>query len=138
MAKNRSARVSSRGAPAAWCYNAVGGDGRSERREAAPSRHGIGRDDSGERTSVQQHKAAVRLRRGSFLVLLALLVGAALPALNATFVARVTPHTAQTRAGARAALYPFTDVNPYGANTFLSKEVEDWKRERFYVIRCDV
>jgi polysaccharide biosynthesis protein PslG len=25
---------------------------------------------------------------------------------------------------------PYTEVNPYGANTFLSKEVEDWKREK--------
>lgn len=27
-------------------------------------------------------------------------------------------------------MYPHTDVNPYGANTFLSKEVEDWKRDK--------
>src|SRR5574341_1898469 len=27
-------------------------------------------------------------------------------------------------------LIPDTDVNPYGANFFLDREVEDWKRER--------
>lgn len=31
---------------------------------------------------------------------------------------------------APAAAIPDTDVNPYGVNTFFSKEVEDWKKER--------
>ena len=33
-------------------------------------------------------------------------------------------------AGETGPSLPFTEVNPYGANTFLSKEVEDWKREK--------
>ncbi len=31
---------------------------------------------------------------------------------------------------APAAAIPDTDINPYGVNTFFSKEVEDWKKER--------
>jgi len=32
---------------------------------------------------------------------------------------------------------PNTDVNPYGANFFLSREVEDWKRERTVSMAAD-
>lgn len=32
---------------------------------------------------------------------------------------------------------PYADVNPYGANTFLSKEVEDWKREKTVQMMAD-
>lgn len=32
---------------------------------------------------------------------------------------------------------PFTEVNPYGGNTFLSKEVEDWKREKTVRMMAD-
>jgi polysaccharide biosynthesis protein PslG len=31
---------------------------------------------------------------------------------------------------AASTAFPYTEVNPYGANTFLSKEVEDWKRDK--------
>ncbi|RPI52970.1 MAG: hypothetical protein EHM56_07765, partial [Chloroflexi bacterium] len=30
----------------------------------------------------------------------------------------------------QARTLPNTDVNPYGANFFLSREVEEWKRQR--------
>ncbi len=32
---------------------------------------------------------------------------------------------------------PYTNVNPYGANTFLSKEVESWKREKTVTMMAD-
>lgn len=32
---------------------------------------------------------------------------------------------------------PYTSVNPYGANTFLSKEVEGWKREKTVAMMSD-
>lgn len=32
---------------------------------------------------------------------------------------------------------PYTNVNPYGANTFLSKEVESWKREKTVAMMAD-
>lgn len=32
---------------------------------------------------------------------------------------------------------PYADVNSYGANTFLSKEVEDWKREKTVQMMAD-
>ncbi|MFN8515138.1 MAG: cellulase family glycosylhydrolase [Chloroflexia bacterium] len=38
-----------------------------------------------------------------------------------------TSHSPEVEAGSAI---PYTEVNPYGANTFLSKEVEDWKREK--------
>lgn len=61
-----------------------------------------------------------------YLASLCLLV--LLQALNFTFFGpRGQSPTPQVAA---ATALPYTEVNPYGANTFLSKEVEDWKRER--------
>ena len=38
---------------------------------------------------------------------------------------------------ASSATIPYTNVNPYGANTFLSKEVESWKREKTVTMMAD-
>jgi len=38
---------------------------------------------------------------------------------------------------ASTAILPYTNVNPYGANTFLSKEVESWKREKTVTMMAD-
>lgn len=77
--------------------------------------------------SLVQMKAASRPRRMLPLALLVVGLLGLLPTmgLNQFGTVGVPETTART-----APQLPFTDVNPYGANTFLSKEVEDWKREK--------
>ncbi len=55
---------------------------------------------------------------------------AVLQLANLSIFGPFAPQQAPQRAEARLSTFPYTDVNPYGANTFLSKEVEDWKREK--------
>ncbi|MSP12125.1 MAG: hypothetical protein EXR62_04105 [Chloroflexi bacterium] len=54
--------------------------------------------------------------------------------LAAALLFSVTSYAMTSRGAPPAAPYlphlPFTDVNPYGANFFLNREVEQWKRER--------
>ena len=52
-----------------------------------------------------------------------------LQTLNFTYFAPFNEATPAPQAAASFPL-PYTEVNAYGANTFLSKEVEDWKREK--------
>ena len=47
--------------------------------------------------------------------------------LLAASVYLALPHSAEA---APASAIPDTELNPYGVNTFFSKEVEDWKKER--------
>lgn len=77
---------------------------------------------------MQTRKVAARPQRAILLALTTLLAAVVLQGLNITALSPLAPPEART--GARAAAYPYTNVNPYGANTFLSKEVEDWKREK--------
>ena len=64
--------------------------------------------------------------RVTLLVMLALLFFAAAVSAYAAFLALTPPAPEfQTRRN-----LPHTDVNPYGANFFLEREVEAWKRER--------
>src|SRR5512140_1841110 len=67
-----------------------------------------------------------RRLRISFLALLALasLVAALALFLFSTVLAAPPPPFTPRRT------IPYTDVNPYGANFFLEREVEVWKRER--------
>lgn len=61
-----------------------------------------------------------------------------LQTLNLTFLgpfARQAP--VPPKVAAQASSFPYTEVNPYGANTFLSKEVEDWKREKTVAMMAD-
>ena len=69
-----------------------------------------------------QAKPTSKLARNAALVVIFLMLAQLLAA--SAFVA--LPPTAE----AAAATIPDTDVNPYGVNTFFSKEVEDWKKEK--------
>lgn len=61
-----------------------------------------------------------------FLALVALACIVGLSWTLATWVESYSPAPAPTP----PRLIPDTDVNPYGANFFLDREVEDWKRDR--------
>ena len=66
-----------------------------------------------------------RVRFGVFLFAALLCFGIAIGAfLYALYFIPSPPEFQERRA------YPNTDVNPYGANFFLEREVEAWKRER--------
>jgi hypothetical protein len=74
-------------------------------------------------------REAARLRllvlSAAFLALLGVLTHTALQGVSA--MASPAANGAQV---SPAREIPSTDVNPYGANFFLSREVEEWKRER--------
>ncbi len=59
-----------------------------------------------------------------------------LQTLNLSWFWPFGPATPQPQAGATFTI-PYTEVNPYGANTFLSKEVEDWKRDKTVAYMTD-
>jgi len=68
----------------------------------------------------------LRFRTVAFISVLALLVG-----LLGFFLIRFAISSSSTdKEFALARAIPNTDVNPYGANFFLAREVEPWKRER--------
>jgi len=69
----------------------------------------------------------VRRVRISLFILGLLLILATLGGVLFHFASAVDPAEVQS-APARA--IPNTDVNPYGANFFLAREVEEWKREK--------
>lgn len=87
--------------------------------------------------SAHKHKPGARSRRVIPLYLVTLCLAVALEVLNLAFLGPFAAPAAQTNAGALASPYPYTDVNPYGANAFLSKEVEDWKREKTVQMMAD-
>ena len=88
---------------------------------------------------MQRRKAGARLRRLVLLALLAILAGAVLQAQSAslTFLGPLAPRGAEIRADAGPPKYPYTALNPYGVNTFLEREVEDWKREKTLQMMAD-
>jgi len=70
--------------------------------------------------------ARLRFRTVALIAVLALLVG-----LLGFFLVRFAISSGSTdKEFAAARAIPNTDVNPYGANFFLAREVEPWKRER--------
>jgi len=74
--------------------------------------------DASERRQKVNHRAQ----------LFAALLGAALIGTLLSLIPWLTADVSSTYVPKRT--IPNTDVNPYGANFFLSREVEDWKRER--------
>jgi polysaccharide biosynthesis protein PslG len=80
---------------------------------------------------------SARLRRTGRTYRVALCVAAILQLLNLAVLGPLSHGDSSPSAEAGAAPYPYTDVNPYGANTFLSKEVEDWKREKTVSMMAD-
>lgn len=88
---------------------------------------------------MQRRKAGARLRRLVLLALLAILAGVVLQAQSPslTFLGPLAPREAASRADAGAPQYPYTALNPYGVNTFLEREVEDWKREKTLQMMAD-
>jgi hypothetical protein len=76
-------------------------------------------------TSSAFSRISPNLRTGLFLLIaLALFAGAFFLYLRSTLFAASPPEFQALRA------VPNTDLNPYGANFFLEREVEAWKRER--------
>lgn len=68
----------------------------------------------------------LKSRTGALIAVLALLVG-----LLGFFLVRfVVSSRSAGKESVAARTIPNTDVNPYGANFFLAREVEPWKRER--------
>ena len=68
----------------------------------------------------------LKSRTGALIAVLALLVG-----LLGFFLVRfVVSSRLAGKESVAARTIPNTDVNPYGANFFLAREVEPWKRER--------
>ncbi len=84
--------------------------------------------------TTQARGNSTRPRRIGPLYLLSLLVVVALQVLNVALLRPLAPAPAVR---ADVATYPYTDVNPYGANTFLSREVEDWKRVKTLQMMSD-
>ncbi|MGN6361005.1 MAG: cellulase family glycosylhydrolase [Thermomicrobiales bacterium] len=80
---------------------------------------------------------SARPRRTGRTYRVALCVAALLQLLNLVIFGPLSRGSSSPSAAAGAAPYPYTDVNPYGANTFLSKEVEDWKREKTVAMMSD-
>ncbi len=80
---------------------------------------------------------SVRPRRLFRPYVVSLCIVAVLQLLNVSYFGPLGQQTAPPRAAARISTFPYTDVNPYGANTFLSKEVEDWKREKTVQMMAD-
>jgi polysaccharide biosynthesis protein PslG len=74
------------------------------------------------------HSARPRRPFRPYVASLCLVV--AIQMLNLTFFGPLARQAPPRRAEAARTAFPYTDLNPYGANTFLSKEVEDWKREK--------
>lgn len=78
----------------------------------------------------EAHQISVRPRRPFRPYVVSLCLVVVLQTLNLTFFGPFGRQVPPQRAEARFPAFPYTDLNPYGANTFLSKEVEDWKREK--------
>ncbi len=85
----------------------------------------------------EAHDSSARPRRLFRPYVVSLCLVAALQLFNLTYFGPLGRQSAPQRAAARASTFPHTDVNPYGANTFLSKEVEDWKREKTVQMMSD-
>ena len=78
-------------------------------------------------TATQTAPPAGAVRRRGLLVLLLLTLVAALVAETIWFAPLTAPPPATTRTPAPL---PLADVNPYGVNVFLHKEVDPWKKEQ--------
>src|SRR5712692_2288690 len=68
--------------------------------------------------------------RSLFRIFLFFIMFAALAALSWTISIWAVSDIPASAAPNPPRLIPDTDVNPYGANFFLDREVEDWKRDR--------
>src|SRR5690242_4780445 len=79
----------------------------------------------------------VRPRRLFRPYVVSLCIVTVLQIVNFSYFGPLGQQSAPPRAAARVSTFPYTDVNPYGANTFLSKEVEDWKREKTVQMMAD-
>ena len=79
----------------------------------------------------------VRPRRLFRPYVVSLCIVVVLQIVNFSYFGPLGQQSAPPRAAARVSTFPYTDVNPYGANTFLSKEVEDWKREKTVQMMAD-
>ncbi len=78
----------------------------------------------------EAHDSSVRPRRLTRPYVVSLCFVIVLQLLNINYLGPLGQSIPQVQVAARTSTIPYTDMNPYGANTFLSKEVEDWKREK--------
>jgi polysaccharide biosynthesis protein PslG len=91
-------------------------------------------DDSRSQSRSNGDRASTRTRTNQpcLVIVIALLLVIAGVGMQAWNLFAFSPWTATRNrpAVADAVSYPNSLVNPYGVNTFLSNEVEPWKRER--------
>src|SRR5690349_14407839 len=99
-------------------------------RDVARRRTNLGHDGVAVQVQGEAHQNSARPRRPFRPYAVSLCLVVVLQLLNLTFFGPFGRQVPAQRAEARFPAFPYTDLNPYGANTFLSKEVEDWKREK--------
>ena len=85
----------------------------------------------------EAHDNSAPPRRRFRPYVVSLCVVAILQVFNLTYFGPLGQQDAPRQVAARTSTFPYTDLNPYGANTFLSKEVEDWKREKTVQMMSD-
>ena len=83
------------------------------------------------------HQNPARKRRPLRPYVVSLCLVFLLQSLNLALFGPLGRQSPAPLAEASSASIPYTNVNPYGANTFLSKEVEGWKREKTVAMMAD-